>query len=472
MKFLLFTFMLAYSATVSAQDSLYCHIELSIKSKQLSSIAMNRWGLSSSAADKREITIKPLKGYQRIAIPREGLYKIDDGFAGHTIFIAKGDSVKMAMIEKSKGMDDGTFQFHKLNVFTKHSGNYTFYDELRTRYHMSKRKKNESPMHYKERCDSILLVGNNLLQEYNREGIITPRFRQLAEEELKALYVGWFVCILSDFDFDSDNLPQNFYSNIRNLKFTNNTYAIEGNEYKQAAYLMNIYINNRFSSGYSDSVLRRDFKSIVNTYSGPLRDKLMSWHIEDYAEHNTSSFDSIYHVFQNLCQSPYIKRACLNKIEKVRADMKKTDNLSLIDALDKSFVVDVKGKRRSITSTIADTIPTIIDCWATWCGPCLEQTPFIHAIEKRYKGKVRVIYISLDEKGAKWLDFLRSKKLMAGNTYRIVDADSTPFLPAMRIKTIPRFILIRKGDADVLNAWMPMPSDAKQFEQALKPYVR
>jgi thiol-disulfide isomerase/thioredoxin len=470
MRILLLAIILAYSATVSAQDSLYCHIALSIKSKHLSSIAMNRWGLSPSATDKREITINPLKGYQRIAIPREGIYKIDDGHAGHTIFIANGDSVKMEMDEKLNGMDDGTFQFHKLNVYTKYSGCYTYYDELWKRYHMTKRKKDESPMHYKERCDSILLVGNTLLQEYSKKGIITPRFHQLAEEELKALYVGWFSCILSHIDLDK--VPQSFYSNIKNLKFTNSTYAIEGDKYTQAAYLMNMFINNRFSTGYSDSVLRRDFKSIVNTYSGPLRDKLMAWHVEDNAEHNTACFDSIYHVFQNICQSPYIKKGCLRKVEEVRADKKKTDNLSLMDVLDKSFVVDVKGKRRSITSTLSDTIPTIIDCWATWCSPCLEQTPFIHAIEKRYKGKVKVVYISLDEKNAKWLDFLRGKKLMAGNTYRIVDANSMPFLPAMRLKTIPRFILIHKGDADVLNAWMPMPSDAKQFEQALKPYIR
>jgi thiol-disulfide isomerase/thioredoxin len=445
-------------------------MKLSLKSKTESYIKVGRTGLSLNADDDKTLAISPSKSYQKIAIPREGLYNIADGWAGHTIYITSEDSIRMEMTEKPNGMNDGTFQFHSLKVRTKYMGNYTFFNEFRKKFQMSQRELNESPAHYKIRCDSILLVGNTLLQNYDRRGIISKRFRQLAEAEIKSLYVGWMCSPLSD--TDKDNFTPSYCEALKPFRFTSNTYALEGNKYLQAASLINGYIDTRFSSGYSDSVLHRKFNSIVNNHSGPLRDKLMAWLIEDNAEHNTACFDSIYHVFQNLCQSPYIKRGCLRKVEEIRADKKKTDNLSLMDVLDKSFVVDVKGNRRSITSTIADTIPTIIDCWATWCGPCLEQTPFIHSIEKRYKDKVRVIYISLDEKGAKWLDFLRSKKLMAGNTYRIVDADSTPFLPAMRIKTIPRFILIRKGDADVLNAWMPMPSDAKLFEQALKPYVR
>ena len=461
---------LALAASAFSEDDFHCYIQLTLKSKEFKSITLSRSGISLNSKDTKQLVISPSKDFQRIAIPREGLYYIIDGYLNHTVFLTSGDSVRLEMTDKPNGDVNVDFQFCTLKVQAKYPGNYTFYDEQFKRYHMHKRRLHETPMHYKARCDSILLVGNSLLQDYNRKGIISSRFQQLAEEELKAQYAGWLCLILSHVNLDS--LPNDYYSTIRTLQFTNSTHALEGQKYTQAAYLMNMYINNRFSSGYSDSRCRRDFKSIVSTYSGALRDKLMAWHIEDNAEHSTPCFDSVYHAFQNLCQSSYLKKGCMRKVEEIRADMKKTDNLSLADILDKSFVVDVKGRRRSISSTLADSIPTIIDCWATWCGPCREQMPYIHAIEKQYKGKVLLVYISLDDNGKKWVDFLRSKKQHTPNTFRMVDSDSAPFLPSMRLKTVPRFILLRKGEAEVLNAWLPMPSDTKAFEQALKPYVR
>jgi thiol-disulfide isomerase/thioredoxin len=468
---LLLLLALTLAASAFSEDDFHCYIQLTLKSKVFKTITMRRTGISLNPRDTKELVISPSKGYQRIAIPREGLYRIGDGWAGHTIYITSGDSIKMVMTDRPNGLDDNvTFQFCTLKVQAKYPGNYSFYDELRQKHRMTNRELNENSVHFKLRCDSILLVGNALLQNYYKQGIISPRFKLLAEEEIKAQYVGWMCTILSD--ADRNNFTTSYGDALGNFHFTNSTYAVEGNEYTQAAYLITMYISNRYFSGYSDSVCRRDFESIANTYSGVLRDKLMAWHIQDNAEHNTACFDSVYHAFQELCQSNYIKKGCMRKVEEIRADMKKTDNLSLGDILDKSFVVDVKGKRRSISSTLADSIPTIIDCWATWCGPCREQMPYIHAIEKQYKGKVQLVYISLDDNGKKWVDFLRSKKQHAPNTFRIVDSDNAPFLSAMRLKTIPRFILIRKGDADVLNAWLPMPSDTKNFEQALKPYVR
>lgn len=41
--------------------------------------------------------------------------------------------------------------------------------------------------------------------------------------------------------------------------------------------------------------------------------------------------------------------------------------------------------------------PTIVDFYASWCIPCKILRPKVEEIEEQYKGKVRVLYVNVDE---------------------------------------------------------------------------
>ena len=43
------------------------------------------------------------------------------------------------------------------------------------------------------------------------------------------------------------------------------------------------------------------------------------------------------------------------------------------------------------------TGPTIVDFYATWCGPCKELAPTLERLEKKYKGRVTFMRIDVDE---------------------------------------------------------------------------
>ncbi|MCI2227715.1 TlpA family protein disulfide reductase [Polaribacter sp. MSW13] len=126
--------------------------------------------------------------------------------------------------------------------------------------------------------------------------------------------------------------------------------------------------------------------------------------------------------------------------------------------------IDIKGGKKSLDSFKGKYV--YIDVWATWCGPCIQQIPFLQNLEKEYHNKnIEFVSISTDESTRsggsweaaekKWRAFVKAKQmsgvqLWAGQDYS--------FQQAYQINAIPRFILIDpKGNIVEANA--PRPSD-------------
>jgi thiol-disulfide isomerase/thioredoxin len=107
-----------------------------------------------------------------------------------------------------------------------------------------------------------------------------------------------------------------------------------------------------------------------------------------------------------------------------------------------------------------------IDVWATWCGPCRAEIPFLKQVEEKYHGKnIEFVSISVDvEKDhEKWKTFVTDKAL--GGTQLYADKNwNSDFITSFRINSIPRFILIDPNGI-VVDADAKRPSNPKLLEQ-------
>ena len=89
--------------------------------------------------------------------------------------------------------------------------------------------------------------------------------------------------------------------------------------------------------------------------------------------------------------------------------------------LDGTFVklVDFKGK------------PILVNRWATWCGPCQAEMPFLQSVYKQYGDRIAVVLVSNEEPGIleAWLE----KRNYTMPVYRISKQAPTLF----QTQTIP-----------------------------------
>mgnify|MGYP000128960651 CR=1 FL=1 len=51
----------------------------------------------------------------------------------------------------------------------------------------------------------------------------------------------------------------------------------------------------------------------------------------------------------------------------------------------------------SLKQAIAGDTPTIVDFWASWCGPCKMLAPVFEEVSKEYEGKLNFAKISTEE---------------------------------------------------------------------------
>lgn len=107
-----------------------------------------------------------------------------------------------------------------------------------------------------------------------------------------------------------------------------------------------------------------------------------------------------------------------------------------------------------------------IDIWATWCGNCWVELPYLKKLEEKYKEK-NIVFMSLswDKFEDKWRDTIK-KQEMTGMQLLVKDTED-PFFVNYAVQSIPRYILIDPNGL-IVDYNAPRPSDSDAIEKLLE----
>lgn len=95
-----------------------------------------------------------------------------------------------------------------------------------------------------------------------------------------------------------------------------------------------------------------------------------------------------------------------------------------------------------------------LDVWATWCGPCCEEIPYLEKLVEHFKGNSNIdfVSVSVDSRQKDWLAKLeKDKPQWKQFLYK-------NFCELYNINGIPRFIMIDK-EGKIITVNAPRPSD-------------
>ncbi len=169
-------------------------------------------------------------------------------------------------------------------------------------------------------------------------------------------------------------------------------------------------------------------------------------------------------IFENV--SPLVKsesgKATLEKLKKDAAPLKAKEMIGK-DAFEFNMEDD-RGKLVKMSDFKGKYV--FIDIWATWCGPCNVNIPFVNMLEHELKDEnIAFVSISIDKPSnkQKWLDFLK-KHHIEGTALIAEAAFKSELCKYYKVNSIPRFILVDpQGKIISANCRQPMDADFRAY---------
>ena len=233
----------------------------------------------------------------------------------------------------------------------------------------------------------------------------------------------------------------------------------------EARFYMNLYAKLVIASLPADQrkqlTQSEKLGLMINTISNDtLRSYFFKDQMSEVAVNNLTEFRFTLEPYEKYTKPASVKREYLKIYDQFSSDTayvgKSAYNFTLPDSTGRMISMkDFKGK------------VVFIDVWATWCGPCREQFPFLKEVEEEYKDNSDIVFmgISIDrgKDRQKWLNMMKKENL---HGVQLLDDTGKFFANKYEINAIPRFLLISKE-----GKWIEVRLPRPEAKEDLKKYL-
>ncbi len=179
--------------------------------------------------------------------------------------------------------------------------------------------------------------------------------------------------------------------------------------------------------------------------------------IEQVEQFGIQNIDELRNLHSTYVTDPVLKAAFQEKLDAwdITRSGKMSPDFRALDVSGKFYTLaDFKGKY------------LYIDLWATWCGPCRREIPFLKKLEEDYKGRnITFLSLSTDARRSDWLKMIQAQQLSG---IQLFLGAGQRFQVAYKAEGIPHFILL-DPEGKIVNGNMLRPSspDVRAYLDAL-----
>lgn len=181
--------------------------------------------------------------------------------------------------------------------------------------------------------------------------------------------------------------------------------------------------------------------------------------VEEYLEKNPKSFTTLFIVTQQAPNGGISKEEALEYYNNFDEHLKQSKiGMALKTTLDQIPDAKIKvgdkapdfsaktptGTDLSLNESLGKV--TIIDFWASWCGPCRKENPKVVALYNQYHDKgLNIIGVSLDKEDSKWKEAIEKDQLTWNHVSNLMFWQD-PIAQEYEVRAIPAtFILDENG---------------------------
>ncbi|MFI2742886.1 TlpA family protein disulfide reductase [Zhouia sp. PK063] len=391
-----------------------------------------------------------------INIPEDGFYTFNVNREITTIYLTKGDSLNM--VTDYKDFDDALTYTGSLAENNNYLASKTIFEQ--TLQKNTKAVYSKNPAEFKEAAKANTQTLDSLVSTSKT----SDAFKAIEKKNNYYTYAGMMANYPMYHEHfaqvDSVDLPKDFYADVDSIKYDNEKLFLAYPAYKS---LVSSKISKQFNENYekTHSISGAFLATEKEIPNGKIKeDFLMNY--SSLALSPDENMKKVYDIYMANLTSEENK----DKIKKQYAILESivpgkpspTFNYEN-NAGGTTSLTDLKGKY------------VYVDVWATWCGPCKGEIPYLKKVEEEYHGKnIQFVSISIDEQKdhETWKNMIKEKEL--GGIQLMADKNwESDFAKEYNIRGIPRFILI-DPQGNIVNADAPRPSnpELKELFDSLK----